>query len=81
MAAPVRDREARLEQLLHAGAPTARTLRGGVEIRVAGRIDEILKESARYNIGSITRNINTPVMSSRSRCAGASGSIPRAAQC
>ena len=47
---PVRDREARLEALLH-------DPRGGA------RIDEILRESARYNIGSITRNINTPVMS------------------
>ena len=45
----VRDREARLEALLH-------DPRGGA------RIDAILKESARYNIGSITRNINTPVM-------------------
>src|SRR5688500_9106023 len=46
---PIRDREARLEALLH-------DPRGGV------RIDEILKASARYNIGSIMRNINTPVM-------------------
>ena len=47
--AAVRDREARLESLLH-------NARGGA------RIDEIIKESARYNLGSITRNINTPVM-------------------
>jgi hypothetical protein len=46
---PVRDREARLEKLLRDPA-------GGA------RIDEILQESARYNIGSIMRNINTPVM-------------------
>ena len=46
---PVRDREARLEALLN-------DPRGGA------RLDQILRESARYNIGSITRNINTPVM-------------------
>jgi hypothetical protein len=46
---PVRDRGARLEALL-------RDPRGG-----AG-IEAILRESARYNIGSVTRNINTPVM-------------------
>jgi len=46
---PIRDREARLEMLL-------RDPRGGA------RIDAILQESARYNIGSIVRNINTPVM-------------------
>jgi hypothetical protein len=45
----IRDREARLESLL-------RDPRGGP------RIDAILQESARYNIGSITRNVNTPVM-------------------
>jgi hypothetical protein len=46
---PIRDREARLERLLNSpgGGP---------------RIEAIIKESARYNIGSITRNINTPVM-------------------
>jgi hypothetical protein len=47
---PIRDREARLVALL-------------ADPRGGARIDEILKESARYNIGSITRNINTPVMS------------------
>ena len=46
---PIRDRDARLEALL-------RDSGGGA------RIDAILTESARYNIGSITRNINTPVM-------------------
>lgn len=46
---PIRDREARLESLL-------RDPRGGA------RIEAILQESARYNIGSIVRNINTPVM-------------------
>jgi hypothetical protein len=47
---PVRDREARLEKLLrdpHAGS----------------RIGAIIEESARYNIGKITRNVNTPLMS------------------
>ena len=46
---PVRDREARLESLL-------RDPRGG------GRIGAIIEESARYNIGSVMRNINTPLM-------------------
>jgi hypothetical protein len=60
---PVRDRDARLEALLRAGAPTARTLRGGVDDPRGGAgIEAILTESARYNIGSVTRNINTPVM-------------------
>jgi hypothetical protein len=46
---PIRDREARLERLLNnpGGGP---------------RIEAIIKESARYNIGSITRNINTPLL-------------------
>ena len=46
---PVRDREARLESLL-------RDPQGGA------RIERILQESARYNVGSIMRNINTPLM-------------------
>lgn len=46
----IRDRAARLEPLL-------RDPRGGVGIGA------ILRESARHNIGSVTRNINTPVMS------------------
>jgi hypothetical protein len=46
---PIRDREARLETLL-------RDPRGGA------RIETILQESARYNIGTVTRNINTPLM-------------------
>jgi hypothetical protein len=46
---PVRDREARLEALLR-------------DPGAGARIDAILQESARYNIGSIMRNINTPVM-------------------
>jgi len=45
----IRDRQARLEQLLRDPA-------GG------DRIGAIIKESARYNIGGITRNINTPLM-------------------
>jgi hypothetical protein len=46
---PVRERGSRLEALLRdpAGRP---------------RIDAILQESARYNIGGIQRNINTPLM-------------------
>ena len=46
---PVRNRQARLEQLLRDPA-------------AGDRIAAIIKESARYNIGSITRNINTPLM-------------------
>lgn len=46
---PVRDREARLEALLNRPG-------GGA------RIEAIIAESARYNIGGITRNINTPLM-------------------
>lgn len=49
---PVRDRQARVEQLLR--DPSA-----GAEMTIAG----IISESARYNIGGITRNINTPLMS------------------
>jgi hypothetical protein len=46
---PVRERGSRLEALLRdpGGRP---------------RIDAILEESARYNIGGIQRNVNTPVM-------------------
>lgn len=46
---PVRDREARLELLLR-------------DPRAGARIGAIIEESARYNIGSIQRNINTPLM-------------------
>jgi hypothetical protein len=47
----VRDREARLEQLL------------GDESKAAGdRLGRIIQESARYNIGTIERNINTPLL-------------------
>ncbi len=46
---PVRDREARLEGLLR-------------DPRAGARIGAIIDESARYNIGSIQRNINTPLM-------------------
>ena len=48
---PVRNREARLEALLHDPSGTA-----------GGRIANIVSESAKYNIGSIQRNINTPLM-------------------
>jgi hypothetical protein len=48
---PVRDREARLEQLLRTNSPDARP-----------QIQTIIDASARHNIGSIQRNINTPVM-------------------
>jgi len=49
---PVRDRQARVERLLRDPSTKAEaTLKG------------IIDESARYNIGSITRNINTPLMS------------------
>jgi hypothetical protein len=47
---PLREREQRLEALLYDPAAGA-------------RINAILAESARYNIGSIQRNINTPLMS------------------
>jgi hypothetical protein len=46
----VRDRDARLETLLR-------------DPRAGGRIGAIIDESARYNIGSVMRNINTPLMS------------------
>lgn len=45
----IRGRQARLEQLVKDPA-------------AGGRIGEIIAESARYNIGSIQRNINTPLM-------------------
>jgi hypothetical protein len=47
----VRDREARLERLL------------GDDSAAAGdRLRRIIRESARYNIGTIERNINTPLL-------------------
>jgi hypothetical protein len=46
---PVRDRRSRLELLL--ADPSA-----------GDRIAAIIAESARYNIGAVTRNINTPLM-------------------
>lgn len=46
---PVRNRQSRLEKLLH-------------DPGAGDQIAAIIKESARYNIGSITRNINTPLM-------------------
>jgi hypothetical protein len=48
---PVRDRQARLERLL------------GASSRAAGsRIAAIIQESARYNVGTIRRNVNTPLL-------------------
>jgi len=49
---PVRDRESRIETLLN-----NQVTRDG-----DARLAEIIAASARYNIGSITRNINTPLM-------------------
>ncbi len=48
---PVRSRGARLEALLH--DPTA---------AAGATLQSIIAESAAYNIGSITRNVNTPLM-------------------
>jgi len=48
---PVRDRQARLEKLLQDRSAAAES-----------QIASIIAESARYNIGTITRNINTPLM-------------------
>jgi hypothetical protein len=48
---PVRDRQSRLQGLLRDPSPGANT-----------SIQSIIDESAKYNIGRITRNINTPLM-------------------
>lgn len=48
---PVRDRQARLERLLRANRAVPES-----------QLSAIIAESARYNIGSIQRNINTPLM-------------------
>jgi len=48
---PVRARDSRLEGLLRDGS-------GGAD----ASIQSIINESAKYNIGSITRNVNTPLM-------------------
>lgn len=48
---PVRDHQSRLERLLR--DPSA---------RADSTIQSIITDSAKYNIGSITRNINTPLM-------------------
>lgn len=45
----IRERESRIEKMLHTPGE-------------ARRIDAILAQSARYNIGSVDRNINTPLM-------------------
>lgn len=47
----VRDREGRLERLV-----------GDPQQAAADRLGDIIRESARYNIGSIERNINTPLL-------------------
>ena len=49
--APIRDRQSRLEQLIRDRTASA-----------DAQIGEIIRESSRYNIGGITRNINTPLM-------------------
>ncbi|MEP6783168.1 MAG: hypothetical protein ABI983_05825 [Acidobacteriota bacterium] len=48
---PVRDRQARLETLLGEGSAGAQTT-----------ISAIITQSARYNLGNVVRNINTPLM-------------------
>ena len=48
---PIRERESRLEQLLRDGSG-----------RATDSIESIINDSARYNIGTIIRNINTPLM-------------------
>jgi hypothetical protein len=48
---PVRDRQARLEELLKMQSAAADS-----------RIQSIVEASARYNVGTITRTINTPLM-------------------
>lgn len=48
---PVRDRQARLERLLTRNSRSA-----------GSHIAAILSESARYNVGTIQRNVNTPLM-------------------
>jgi hypothetical protein len=47
----VRDRQTRLEQLLRDRSSSA-----------DARIGQIISESARYNIGAVTRNVNTPLL-------------------
>jgi hypothetical protein len=49
--APLHDRQGRIAQLLRDRTASA-----------DARIEQILSESARYNIGDITRNVNTPLM-------------------
>jgi hypothetical protein len=48
---PIRDRQERLAQLFRDGSPSG-----------AARMRTILDESARYNIGDIQRNVNTPLL-------------------
>jgi hypothetical protein len=48
---PVRDRQARLEKLLTRGSAAS-----------GSQIAAIINESARYNVGSIQRNVNTPLL-------------------
>ena len=49
---PVRDRQERLTALLLEGSPSS----------ARPRIQRIIDESARYNIGTIERNVNTPTL-------------------
>ncbi|MGZ8254628.1 MAG: hypothetical protein ACXWVT_07240 [Burkholderiaceae bacterium] len=48
---PVRDRQARLERFLGANSTAA-----------GSQIAAIIQESARYNVGTIRRNVNTPLL-------------------
>jgi hypothetical protein len=48
---PVRDRQARLERLL-----------GTNSLAAGNQIAAIIQESARYNVGTIQRNVNTPLL-------------------
>ena len=48
---PVRDRQERLTALFLDASPSARP-----------RIERLIEESARYNIGTIARNVNTPTL-------------------
>lgn len=47
--APVRDRQARVERLLN-------------EANAGDKVASIIRESARYNLGRVERNVNTPLM-------------------
>jgi hypothetical protein len=49
--APVRDRQDRVQRILRDDSPTA-----------GSQLEAIISESARYNIGRVQRNVNTPLM-------------------